>query len=149
MNDLHQNGGMGEAAIAAMDRFLAARRDGNPQGMLAETSADIVYLMHGRIAGQPILPAIHGRDALTIYIPGLLMRWSWCEMKRVTRLAAPNNAGGWSVMTEHEGIMRHNVTGQRFDLETCEIADFVEGRMIRFRGYTDTLTVMRVAGLAM
>ncbi len=130
-------------ADAVRDLF-AARNRRDVEAFLAAVTEDVEYVIQGYIAGQPIVPPMLGKAALRNFLPGFLSRWDWSDI-HIAKLIV----GEDSVVLESSGICMHCVSGQRFATSSCDILEFRDGLVCKIRCYSDTFTIVRIAGLAM
>ncbi len=123
---------------------FAARNRRDIDAMLDAFTDDIEYAIQGAVAGRPIVPVIHGKTALRGFLSGFLHRWDWNDL-RITNVII---TAGFAVV-ESDGSFLHCVSGQRFDTTSCDVLEFRDGKIAKIRCYSDTFTIVRVAGLAM
>lgn len=135
-------GGEKADLAAGIRRAYDCRAAGDAKGVLSFMADDVLFWISGSVGGQPLVPAIQGKDGVQAYYSGFLMRWDLSAM-RVDKIIADGNAAA----VETQGIMKHLATGQSFETRCCDILEFRDGLIVKARCYSDTFSVIRVAGL--
>ncbi|KAF0232261.1 MAG: Ketosteroid isomerase-like [Beijerinckiaceae bacterium] len=122
----------------------ACRAAGDAEGVMAFMDSDVEYAVIGSIAGQPLVPRLQGKAKVSAHYTTFLMRWDLSGMQ-IQKVIID---GGVAVI-ETQGTMRYRVTGQAFETSACDVLEFKQGLITRVRCYSDTFTIVRIAGLAL
>lgn len=127
-----------------IEQVYAQRLAGSIEGVMSFIADDVEYVVLGEIAGQSLHPSVKGKPALWAYFTGLFQRWSWIDL-RVSRMIIDGNVAA----VESSGLMLHQVSGQKFETNVCDILEFRDGKIVKVRSFIDTFTFVRISGLAM
>ena len=111
---------------------------------MAFMDSDVDYSVNGTVAGQPLVPRLQGKAKVSAYYTTFLMRWDLSDMQ-IQKVIID---GGVAVI-ETQGTMRYRVAGQAFETSACDVLEFKDGLITRVRCYSDTFTIVRIAGLAL
>lgn len=128
--------------LANIRRAYDCRAAGDAGGVLSFMAEDVDFWVSGSVGGQPLVPPIRGKDGVQTYYTGFLMRWDLSKMQ-VDKIIVDENAAA----IETQGTMKHLATGQSFETRCCDILEFRDGLIVKARCYSDTFSVIRVAGL--
>jgi len=132
----------GADLVASIRRAYDRRAAGDAEGVLSFMAENVHLWISGSVGGQALVPPIDGKDGVRTYYSGFLMRWDLSKM-RVDKIIADENAAA----IETQGTMRHIASGQAFETRCCDILELRNGLIVKARCYSDTFSVIRVAGL--
>jgi ketosteroid isomerase-like protein len=141
-----QNAQRSEVALtpAYLDLAIEARLSGKVEGLLGCFTEDATMTTIGTIAGKPLVPELTGQEELRGFYNGFFARWDLSAMRVVRRFSDGNSAA-----IEISGTLVHKVTGQMFETSMCDLLEFQDGKIKRARCYSDTFSIVRIAGLAL
>lgn len=128
--------------VASIRRAYDRRAAGDAEGVLSHMADNVHFWVSGSVGGQALVPPIDGKDGVKTYYSGFLMRWDLSQM-RVDKIIVDENVAA----IETVGTMRHIASGQAFETRCCDILEFRDGLIVKVRCYSDTFSVIRVAGL--
>lgn len=127
-----------------IERAYACRAAGDAEGVVAFMGSDVEYAVIGSIAGQPLVPRLQGKARVSAHYTTFLMRWDLSGM-HIQKIIIDGDVA----VIEMQGTMRYRVTGQAFETSACDVLEFREGLISRVRCYSDTFTIVRIAGLSL